>query len=38
MTEMEGPLKKKVSVLRGFQEKWFVLSEKGFLQYYEVIN
>ncbi|XP_071156538.1 heat shock 70 kDa protein 12A-like [Mytilus edulis] len=33
---MEGILKKKVSILRGFEDKWFKLTEDGFLEYYEI--
>ncbi|XP_052091560.1 uncharacterized protein LOC127728285 isoform X2 [Mytilus californianus] len=33
---MEGILKKKVSIMRGFEDKWFKLTENGFLEYYEV--
>lgn len=36
--DMEGILKKKVSILRGFEDKWFKLTEDGFLEYYEVSN
>ncbi|CAG2192154.1 unnamed protein product [Mytilus edulis] len=34
--DMEGILKKKVSILRGFEDKWFKLTEDGFLEYYEI--
>ncbi|VDI31373.1 Hypothetical predicted protein [Mytilus galloprovincialis] len=33
---MEGILKKKVSIMRGFEDKWFKLTENGFLEYYEI--
>ncbi|CAC5372729.1 unnamed protein product [Mytilus coruscus] len=33
---MEGILKKKISILRGFEDKWFKLTEDGFLEYYEI--
>lgn len=33
---MEGVLKKKVSILRGFEDKWFELKNDGFLECYEV--
>ena len=33
---MEGSLKKRVSVIKGYKDQWFVLQEDGYLKYYSV--
>lgn len=34
---MEGILKRRVSILRGYQDRWFILSEDGIMKQHEVI-
>ena len=33
---MEGILKRKVSIFRGYQDKWFTVTADGLLKQYEV--
>lgn len=33
---MEGILKRKISIFRGYQDRWFVLTDDGLMKQYEV--
>lgn len=33
---MEGILKRKISIFRGYQDRWFVLTEDGLMRQHDV--